>query len=345
MKKFPELQLDILTGDNIITKMPQLNHSGCLNANPFFNLGTFDWDKAISGNNNTSFITDDVLYNGGLFINGGRASIYSSNFFSVPYGFEYQIKVKLKSLYDGQPRDDVNVFIYAGIICSDAMLRDINLLHVAITKDKDTYYINDVTNLDDHKFFLVNDLNQGDTEITLRGNPDYLYQGNVTHNRSLRFYKQSEDFRYTDESGHLYDEWAYSRLIAYDPQGFYNKDITDNGDGTFTITLNQAYSKTPMLAGDGCLNTRIGGTHPYLLVSKKYKADGDIHTLSSPVRKAVLAKKKRYVDSLNTIRNGTMYGRVIVYANYLVRNDNNNNLDTSKVSTTISSIELIQTVP
>jgi hypothetical protein len=345
LKKYPELQLDILRGDNVVNKIRELNNNGCLNGNPFFNLGNFDWETVTTTNSNTSFTVENVLYNEGLFINGGRSDIYSTNLFSIPYGYNYQMKIRLKSLYDDQPKSDYSVEIYAGIVCYDAMLRVISPLNVTITKNKNTSYINEVTNLDDHKFYLVNDLNAGDTEITLQGNPDYLYQGNTKYARSLRFYKQSSGFRYTDESGHTYDEWAYSRDVVYDPQGFYNKSITDNGNGTFTLTLRQAYNGPTWLAGDGVLNCRNGGIHPYFLTHKGYAPDGEIHTLSSNVRRASSAPKKRYADSLNVIRNGTVYGKIILYANYAVKDNNRSVVDRSKVKTWVSSIELIQTVP
>jgi hypothetical protein len=333
MKKYPEIINDLNFQEEVLfTKYA--------NPNPYFDLDNHDY-KTILEDNKVSLIQDNAIYKNALKFDG-KKTLVTDNYFTVPYGFEYKMRIIAKALFNNEKRDDVKTYLYAGIINYDDEGKKIYPVNVSVTRDKNNPYANDTFNLEEHKCYLTQDLNQGDTEVHLQGNPDMIYQGSTSHARNLRFYPKDTDFKYISGKGHIYDAWGYSRHIKYYGTGAYNADgVVDNGDGTFKITLSQPYSGTPFKTGDGMLNCRSGGTHPYRLSFREIICNGEWTILESDWIPAIYGVEHQHKTSDNVIRNGTVFNRVMSYVNYRVK-DSSGYINANPATTIFGSIEFLK---
>jgi len=284
------------------------SNTGCLNPNPNFYLYAHDYTDRLgldgSGKNSSQYYKIDkapVLGRDALFVGAIRTTFIGDNFFRVDgVGKEYKAIVKA---YGYSDYEGTKIAFYFGVKCYDRQKLFISY---------NTIYCEDDGNGSPKFDTLVQDLNPGDTEVVLDGITS-IYDGSCSHCRSLAFHPYQEDngkYCYKDSDGYCHVELGYTRhtfMLSYD-----EGQITDNGDGTYTITFNKEYNGVPMPSGTRVRSTRYGGTYNYWLSFAQMAMDKKLRYKGSDWR------TWNHKDPLDKtiFRNGTYYARLMLLPNY-----------------------------
>jgi len=182
---------------------------------------------------------------------------------------------------------------------------------------------------------LTQDLNIGDTTITYSadapvfngslGYPD-SYLNNKSHMRQVFGYKKQPngDLCYVadgvNQSGRIYEHHAYTNYGSYTALGRFSNtaDEVDNGDGTYTLTLNVPWDTVNLKIGDAVVRTNSGGNFSYWISQKFEKVDGKFHKYASPWK---LFNDSNYGANgvggyAGMFRNGTAAAKIMALFNF-----------------------------
>jgi hypothetical protein len=327
MKKYPEIQLDLLNGDNIVTGTPELSHEGCININPFFELGSLDYESFTNDPAKGEIIQDDVYrYKNALSVKKRGTFIGTKKIPIVP-GRDYRASIAMKAYtdYNKSVNPNEQVSIYVGVCCYDS--------------DDKIIYPHNLPIVDAPWGELVEDLKQGDTYIKVKMTGGSPYNGNVSHRRSFLLYRADENFSYIGNNGRIYDQKGYTRNYLY--QAYNENAVVDEGNDIYRIDLSSAYDGSigEYKAGDAFTNTRSGGTYNYWISDKRITTDGKWHSYSNNWRRY----KKGYVDPgfySEVVRNGTAYVKLIIRPNYRYYKEDGTSTSDVNLETVLGQVAL-----
>lgn len=144
---------------------------------------------------------------------------------------------------------------------------------------------------------LTADLKPGDTQVHLQDATGWA-NGGVGYQRSLAWYG------YTDSQGHTYEDYTYTRHVAFDSaSGAWGAGgITGN-----VITLNQPWTGPQLTAGSAVRNATSGSTYDYAGLSSK--AVPDVWTRYETTLSGVGPASTQF-------RPGTAFIKPVVLTNY-----------------------------
>jgi hypothetical protein len=276
---------------------------GCVNINPFFELGSLDYEPYAENPIYGEIIQDDVYkYTNALSIKKHGTIIGTTKIPIVP-GRDYRASIAMKVYtdYNKSVNPNEEVSIYVGVCCYDS--------------DNNIIYPHNLPIAGAPWGELVEDFKQGDTYIKVKMTDGSPYNGGVSHKRSFLLYRADDNFSHIGNNGRIYDPRGYTRNYFY--QAYNINEVIDEGNDVYRINLKNAYdgSKGEYKIGDAFTNTRSGGSFNYWISNKKFVADGKWHTYSNNWRRY----PKGYIDPAlytQVVRNGTAYVRLLILPNY-----------------------------
>lgn len=295
---------------------------GSINNNARFNHGAKSWPKFSVSH---SEIIPSIKYGSS---NGLKILQYAGGVENIVYPIDRSksyraVIVADASLSDGTFNPDYYCKHFFGVACFDI--------------DGHFISVGTLTKRHNSLSLLVNDVNKGDYDIVLEGDSSKWYVGTANHARSLTAYKLRDDgtYGYIGDNGKYYKEMGYSRYHMYNA---YERDqITDNGDGTFTIHLRYGLTFSAK-AGDKFVNSYYGGTYNYWLSWKTIKADGKKTVLKSNWRKDSLDLDPTHY--WGNFREGTAFIKVMGLFQYRTYDPDGNSISNDSIHTNIYKLGL-----
>lgn len=280
---------------------------GCINPNPTFTLGDTDYTDYVDGT--TRVVKHDRVdaTAGAMWIEGKGGTMIGTNLLPVDITKEYRATVSIKSNTTGSDIDPTKAYrtkMYIGVKCYDSDNRFI------------AYQASNIYN--DTQTTLAQDLNIGDTSVTINTATDPFYDGSTNHMRSIALHRLQPDGTqvYIGDNGRIYDPLGHTQWWKYGiiTEGSY----VDNGDGTSTFQLASAWAVGNFVAGDAIRNCKGGGTYNYWISGLNTDSNlPDWHRYSSTWEKTT----DDVNDPTSRFRNGTAYCRMMTLLNYRLYED------------------------
>jgi len=283
---------------------------GTLNPNPTFVLGVSDYEDWVNSSANFEIVEDIVDNTAGSlhFTTTVYPPVYlSDNMYPVNVDREYRASasVLLKMTGSGvDPAKEYSSLFYLGVVCYDS--------------DKTTIYPQHLTKLDNTQTYLVQALNNGDTEIVVTDASNW-YTGTANHKHSILMHRKQSDgsYRYIGANGRRYDNLGMSKWNMYYGYTSGADKLVDNGNGTWTITLRSQWTLGSFAVGDAIRNNYGGGTYNYWISSWRVYANPALDEFQRYKSPWGVNSSDQYVYSTK-FRNGTAFAKCMALVNYLV---------------------------
>ncbi len=309
------------SGDGSATEASTVN-TGCLNVNPYFELGDADYsDYAVIDTTGSSdrCITPLASHNTryGLQVRNFGGTLIGNKTLPALTGFELRATIRYRFRVYGSAVDPAKSYafrIYMGTKCYDATDRFVRYADVyKMPVGCRTTFAQPVTN--------------GDTTITINTPATAWYSDGtnvLNHRKSFRCFKPDAfgNQIYTSPiSGIPYSEWGYSVDSGY--YGYLN--YAENIDGTTTVNLRLPWSFGNYDIGDGIVSSQGGGTYQYWASGNSLNHPDTANGQWSPWLTMQSSWELLDGDTLSAttkFREASAYGQFLMLPNYRLYEDN-----------------------
>jgi len=275
---------------------------GCINPNPYFLLGDYDYEDFSSRH---SIVSDMVSTNSNAMkLVGGTLAAIGTQKLPIAPGREYRAVCDIRLRNNGgEDPDAKEVSYYLGVACYDS--------------DDLQIEPENLPNRGKTKVAIVSvDAVAGDTSITVTGDLSMFSNGSGGgYLRQILIYLEQSngDLCYVGQNGRVYEHLGYSRYMKYNSGGHYARNsIVDNGDGTLTIPLNTPLP-IDLPIGSGVKSARSGSSYNYWISARHQVIDDKWNIHTSPWREYSNDYSYGYGG---VARNGTAYVRLLMLPNY-----------------------------